>query len=101
MASEKVLFLVADRQHDDLRAGSYFLHRAAGLDAAALGHPDVHQDHVGQGFAGLRHRLGPVAGLTDQFDVVLGGEDHFQSPPEQCMVVDDEGADRIGRCGIH
>src|SRR5262249_14334071 len=92
---EKILFLVADRQHDDLRARRDLLHRAARLDAAAAWHPDIHQDNVGQRLTRLLDRLRPVACLTDELDVVLLGQDHLQAPAEEGMVIDDQRADWI------
>jgi uncharacterized protein YcaQ len=92
---EQVLFLVADRQHDDLGAGRDLLGRPARLDAAAPGHPDVHEHHVGQGLAGHGHRLGAVARLPDQVDVVLFGENHLQAAPEQRVIVRNQHPDGI------
>src|SRR4029077_13435630 len=48
----------------------------------------------------LLHRLGPVAGLADQLDVVLGREYHLQPAAEQGVIVDDERADRVVDPGI-
>jgi hypothetical protein len=92
---EQVLFLVADRQHDDLGARGCLFHGPACLDAAALGHPDVHQHHIGQRLGGLQLRLGPVARLADQFDVVLFVEDHLKPAPEQRVIVSDQHADGL------
>jgi len=93
---EQVLFLIADGQHHDLRAGRDLLGRPAGLDPAGLRHPDVHEHDVGQRFAGHGDRLGPVAGLPDQIDVVLLIQDHLQAAPEQGMIVGDQHPDRLG-----
>jgi len=75
---EEILFLVADRQHDDLGARRDLLHRPAGLDSAAAGHPDVHQDDIRERFASLLDGLGSVTGLADQLDVVLLVQDHLE-----------------------
>ena len=96
---EQVLFLVADRQDHDLRAGRDLLDGAARLDATALRHPDVHEHDVGQRFAGHGHRLGPVARLPDQVDVVLLVEDHLQAAPEQRVVIRDQYADGLQALG--
>ena len=92
---EQVLFLVADRQHHDLRARRDLLGRPARLDAAALRHPDVHEHDVGQRLAGHGHRLGPVARLPDQIDVVLFLQDHLQAAPEQRMIIGDQHPDGL------
>jgi hypothetical protein len=94
---EQVLFLVADRQHHDLRARRDLLGRPARLDAAALRHPDVHEHDIGQRFAGHGHRLGPVARLSDHVNVVLLGEDHLQAAAEQRMIIRDQHPDGIRR----
>jgi uncharacterized protein YcaQ len=93
---EQVLFLVADGQHHDLGAGGDLLGRPAGLDPAGLRHPDVHEHDVGQRLARHGDRLGAVAGLADQVDVVLVGQDHLQAAPEQRMIVGDQDPDRLG-----
>src|SRR5216684_399598 len=92
---EEVLLLVADRQYDDLGAGCRLLHRTAGLDPAALRHPNVHEDDIRQRLGGLLDRLRPITRLTDQFDVVLSSENHLQATPEQRVIINDEGANRI------
>jgi hypothetical protein len=92
---EQVLFLVADGQHHDLRAGRDVLGRPAGLDPAGLRHPDVHEHDVGQRLASHGDRLGTVAGLPDQVDVVLLIQDHLQTAPEQGMIVGDQHPDRL------
>ena len=92
---EQVLFLVADRQHHDLRARRDVLGGAARLDATALRHPDVHEHDVGQRLPGHGYRLGAVARLPDQVDVVLFVEDHLQAAPEQRMIIRDQHPDRF------
>ena len=82
--------------HHDLRAGRDVLGRPAGLDPAGLRHPDVHEHDVGQRLAGHGDRLGTVAGLPDQVDVVLLIQDHLQTTPEQGMIVGDQHPDRLG-----
>src|SRR5579875_3190351 len=93
---EQVLFLVAHRQDDDLRARGGLLDRAARLDAAAPRHPDVHEHDIGQGLACLRHRLGPVARLADDLDVGLAHQHDLQAAAEQRVIIDDQRADRLG-----
>ena len=67
----------------------------AGVDAAPLGHPDVHQDDVGKRVGRLLDGFAAVAGLADDLDVGLLLEDHLQPAPEQGVVVDDQDADRL------
>src|ERR1022692_1305073 len=93
---EQVLFLVADRQYDDLRTRRCLLHRTAGFNSAALRHADIHENHIRQGLGSLLDCLSPITRLTDQLDVVLGRENHLQATPEQRVIINDEGADRIG-----
>src|ERR1019366_3297012 len=93
---EEVSLLVADREHDYLGAGRDLLHGPARLDAAAAGHPDIHQDDVGERLPGLLHRLGAVTGLAHQLDVRLSVQDHLQAPAKQRVIIDDQGADGFG-----
>jgi hypothetical protein len=65
-------------------------HLPGGLDAIELGHPDVHQDHIGAEFAGHRHRLTPVGRLADDFDVRLGVQDQAKAGPDQLLVISDQ-----------
>ncbi|GAA3232156.1 hypothetical protein GCM10020256_47310 [Streptomyces thermocoprophilus] len=81
-----------------LALGGDLLDGGAGLDAAPLGHAHVHQHDVGQQVGGLVHGLGPVARLTDDLDVLLGGEHDLQATAEQCVVVHDQDSDRLLAC---
>src|SRR5487761_1607730 len=92
---EQVFLLVTDRQHDDLRARHRLLHGPARLDAAAPGHPDVHEHDVGQRLADLHARFAAVARLADEIDVVLLVENHLEPAAEQRVVIDDEHADGL------
>ena len=62
---------------------------AGGLQAVHLGHPDVHQDHVGPGAPDRLDRLGAVGRLGDHVDAV-GGEDHPEAGADQGLVVGDD-----------
>lgn len=68
---------------------------AGGLQAVHLGHPDVHQDHVGTCAADGCDRFDPVGRLTDDIDAV-GAEDQPESCAYQGLVVGDEHTQRLG-----
>jgi hypothetical protein len=80
-----------------LALGTGVLDGGAGVDAAALGHPDVHQHDVRDGVGDLLDASAPSPASPDDLDVLLLLEDHLQPAPEQRMVVDDEHADRVTR----
>ena len=61
-----------------------------------LRHADVHQHDVGEQFGRERDRLGAVAGLADDFDVVLGVEQGAEPGAHQHLVVGEQHADRHG-----
>ncbi len=75
--------------------GHGLLDRQARLDARALGHADVEQHHVGRRALGERGALDAVAGLADDLDAGLDGEQHRQAAAEQLLVVDHEHADGL------
>ena len=60
---------------------------------SSLGHPDVHQDDVGMAAGSLGHGLEPVAGLGDDVDVGLVGEQQPEAGPHHRLVVHHEDPD--------
>ena len=62
-----------------------------------LGHPDVHQHHVGAAPAYDVDRSAPVGRLADHGDVGLGLEDHAEAGAQQPLVVRQHDGDRGGR----
>src|SRR5699024_11971667 len=46
-----------------------------------------HQHHIGSLAGDQLDGLGAVGGLTDHLDVVLDGEHHRETGPDQCLVV--------------
>ena len=77
------------------RAGSSAIRRVA-VDAADLGHLDVHEHHVGPFRPGELDRLAPVGGLADHLDAGLGVEQHVEPGTHQGLVVGHGDADHSG-----
>src|SRR5581483_6821396 len=92
----QVRLLVGDRQHQDLDVRQEVADLAGRLDAGALGHPDIHQDHVRHELLGLLDGLDAVRGLADELEVVLLIQDHLQAATEQRVVVGDHDAQLVG-----
>src|SRR6266511_137014 len=86
----EVGLLVGDREHEDLDVRQQVLDLRGRLDPRTLGHPDVHQDHVGHELLGSLDGLDPVRRLPDQVDVGFGLQDHLEPPAEQRVVTLDE-----------
>lgn len=69
----------------------------SGLEAVELRHADIHHDDVGVKTRRLVDRLQPVAGFSDDVDVLLAREEHAEAGPNHRLVVGDEHPDRHGR----
>ena len=84
--------LVEVEGREDQNAGAAILGEDAPrrLEPVELGHPDVHQDHVGSKRGRLLDRFEPVRRLGDDLDVVLAGEEHPEAGPDHRLVVGDE-----------
>src|SRR5690606_22739681 len=67
---------------------------AGGLQPVHLGHPHVHQHHVGPGAAAQLDAPGAVGGLAHHVDVALGGQQGGETGPHHGLVVDDDDARR-------
>src|ERR1700683_244924 len=65
-----------------------------GGDPVEPGHPDIHQDDGGGVQVDGGQDAAAVAGLADDLDLRGAGQHHRQSGTDQCVVVDDEDADR-------
>ena len=63
------------------------------LQTIDAGHPDVHQHDVGAMLACERDGLGAVFGLTDDFDVVSGVQQHAKAGADQRLIVGEQDAD--------
>ena len=93
--AEDVLVEVERREHEhswprlDVGAGQ----TCRRLDAVGPGHADVHQHHVGSQLAGALDRLGAVACLTDDHEVVLRLQEEPQAGPHELLVVDEQQPD--------
>src|SRR5690606_7631668 len=75
-----------------LRAGGADL--AAGLDAGAVGQPNVHDDDVRLEASRLSDRLGHRARLGDDLEAGAPVEQRHQALSDDLVVVDDEEAQR-------
>ena len=93
--AEDVLVEVERGQHEHARprldAGGGQTRR--GLDAVHAGHADVHQDHVRPQVVGALDRLGAVARLADDLEVVLGLQEEPEAGADEFLVVDDQQPD--------
>jgi hypothetical protein len=65
-----------------------------GLDAVHDRHPDVHQDDIGPGPAGLGDGLGAGAGLADDGETLGGADDAAEPGPDQGLIVGDDDPQR-------
>jgi hypothetical protein len=90
---EGVLVQVERGEDEDPRRAVGGHDPPGGLDAVDARHPDVHQDHVGVQFPGQPDRLGPVAGLAHDVDVVGFLQDHPETGPHQRLVIGQQQAD--------
>ena len=61
------------------------------LEGVAAGHLHVQEHQLG--LAEQRQRVAPVAGLADQPDLGIAGEQAAQHRPRQRLIVDDQHAD--------
>ncbi len=61
--------------------------------AVAVGHPDVHQHHIGAQRLHLRNHVGTRAGLAHHLEVGLGFEQASEAPTDQLLVVGDHHPD--------
>ena len=74
--------------------------RAGGLEAAAVGQPQVHDDDVGLEVAGLADGLGGGRRLADHLELAVALERVPQTLADQVVVVDEQNprAGRRRRC---
>ena len=59
---------------------------------STLRHADVHQHDVGFERGRALGRLGAVAGLADDVEVRLAGQDHAKSGADQALIVGEQDA---------
>ena len=91
---EDGVVVLEHREDDDGRRRRRPRRDAAGrLDAVEVGHPQVHEDHVGAQRCGQLHGARPGLGLADHLDVVDVGEHQLEPAAERRVVVGDEDAD--------
>src|SRR3990170_5853562 len=94
-------FIIGVRgEHQDFRVGALGADLAAGLDAAAVGEADVHDDDVWLAPPGLGDGGGDGIGLADEDELGALLDQRAQSLPHHVVVVDDEYADLFAHAGV-
>ena len=77
-------------QHHDARLGSCGPDFAAGLDAGAVGQPDIHHHEVRLEARGLGDGLGHGAGLGDDVEALATIEERDETLAHDLVVIHDE-----------
>ena len=90
-----VAWVVLHREDEDLRLRPLSQERRDHLEAVAVRHHDVNEDHVGFQAPGFEDRLTPGSGLADRLDVVLTAEQKRDPRADNGVVVDDQDLDRL------
>src|SRR5690606_22399741 len=85
---------VVDGEDDDGHIGIAFGDDPRGVEPAALGHVDVHEDDVGPVLGHPLQHLLAVLGLPHYFHVRLQRQNLDQPLPQQRVVIGDDDADR-------
>ena len=93
---EGVLVQVEGGQDEHARARALLGDALGGLDAVHTRHAHVHEDDVGVQGPGLGQGGGPVGGLADDSDVLLGLQHHAEAHAHERLVVGKHDADRAG-----
>jgi hypothetical protein len=75
----------------------FFRSALVGLEAAAVGQPQVHDHDVGLQGARLAHRLGGRGGLADDLELAVALECVSQPLTNQVVIVDKEDLGARGR----
>ena len=86
-------------EHDDLGRWHALTQQAGGLDAITAGHPQIHQDNVGEQISGHGDGLIAVRGGAHDFDVRQEAEHHGEPFTDHSLVVSDENAHRLAHAG--
>ncbi len=82
-------------QHDDLGIWHALTQQAGGLDAITAGHPQIHEDDVGEQVSGHGDGLVAITGGAHDFDVGQEAQQHRQSFTDHSLVVSDESTHRV------
>lgn len=91
-----VLVALISGEDDDGAGGAVGEDGFGGFDAAHFGHAEIHEDHVGQVFAGEEDGFGSGAGLADDGHVGLGVDDAGDAHGDDGVVIGDEDTDGGG-----
>ena len=86
-------------QHDDLGLRHARTQQASGLDAITAGHPQIHEDDVGEQVSGHGDRLVAISGGAHDLDVRQQAQHHRQSFTDHPLVVSDENTHRLAHAG--
>jgi hypothetical protein len=88
-----VLVEGGEDQHPGRRARRISHDALSRLETVHLGHPDVHQHHVGRRTPAQVPGILPVSCLADDLDVSGRPEEHDEPRPHQLLVIDDSDPD--------
>lgn len=80
-------FVLADENH--FGVGKRGANEASGVEAAPVGHRDVHQHDVGEEFLGFIHALNAVGGFAADFEIGTAGEQGSNAAAHEFVIVND------------
>lgn len=80
-------FVLADE--DDFGVRKCSANEASGVEAAPVGHRDVHQDDVGEEFLGFIYALNAVGGFAADFKIGTAREQSSNAAAHEFVIVND------------
>ncbi len=86
-------------KHDDLGFRHALTQQAGGLDAITAGHPQIHEDDVGEQVSGQGDGLVAIRGGAHDFDVRQKAQHHRQPFTDHSLVVSDQNTHRLAHAG--
>ena len=86
-------------KYHDLGLWRAITQQAGGLDAITAGHPQIHENDVGEQVSGQGDRLVTVTGGAHHLDLWQEAEHQCQSFTDHPLVVSDENTDWLAHAG--